>query len=114
MTKVAERMFMIDASLRLAFVGLECALGVSLRPLECERVFSDAEHDRVAAKQYLFLSSGDVLVSGAVDDYEPETIRVQMSGARDFSGVLSFVDDAAEAAWTRMKRSGEARQQRMS
>jgi len=110
MKNVTERMLTIDSSLRFVFVGLECALGVSLRPLQCERVFSDAEHDKVSAKQYLFLDNGYVVVSGTVDEYEPETILIQMSGPRDLADTLSFVDDAAKAAWTRMKRSGEVRQ----
>ena len=97
MTKVAEVFVPIDRRLRFVFFGLECALGVTLYPLETERVFQDCQNDQVSAKSYLFHDSRALRVSGKVDEYEHEDLILRIEGVRSLQNVLQRVVDGADA-----------------
>ncbi|OWP62080.1 hypothetical protein CDA63_16020 [Hymenobacter amundsenii] len=79
------RSLFIDESLRLTFDKLQAFLGVVFNQEEIEQVFFDAEHDLVSFKYYTFYTANGVLfpkweVTGAVGEYEPETLFLQSSG----------------------------------
>ena len=103
MSEVAESLMPIDVRLRLALFGLECALGVPLSAPEAERVFRDCEGDRVSAKEYEFHQSRRLRVSGRVDEYEPETIRLRVEGDRGVAGLLARVAEGAESHALRLR-----------
>lgn len=72
----------IDASLRLVFARLEGALGVFFKPVEVDRVFTDARDEPIDEKHYVFFDSPRVRVTGYVEDYEPETIEITVRASR--------------------------------
>jgi hypothetical protein len=55
----------------------------------------DAEADQVSAKHYVFLQRRGMTVSGDVDDYEPETIRISVQGHRRLERNLSLIVESA-------------------
>jgi hypothetical protein len=108
MADVAQTLLPIDLRLRFALFGLECALGVPFSGAECERVFQDAESDSAPAGSYTFFQSAHLSVTGRVEDYEPETIWVEIRGARgDVSELLARVSEGAEIQVFRLNRSLE-------
>lgn len=98
MPKNAEELVSIDMQLRYALFGLECALGVSFSGTEWERVFRDAELNRVSAKQYLFFESPQLKVTGQVNEYEPESIWLRIEGRQNNNEVLQRVIEGAKYA----------------
>lgn len=98
MKTFAEELLGIDMQLRYALFGLECSLGVSFSGTEWERVFRDAELDRVSAKQYLFFESPLLKVAGQVDAYEPESIWLRIEGRQNHTELLQRVIEGAKDA----------------
>jgi hypothetical protein len=96
MAIVAEELATIDNGLRFVFFGLEVAMGIYFSGVECERVFTDSEEDQVSAKRYLFHTSPSVVVTGRVDDYEPETIWLRIEGLRNADKILQSVIEGAK------------------
>ncbi len=96
--EIAEELLTVDLRLRFALFGLECAFGVSFAGAECERVFGDATADQVSAKRYTFFTSPHLSVTGQVDDFEPDTIRVRVEGKRGCGAILRRVVQASEFA----------------
>jgi hypothetical protein len=78
MGETAEATVACDSSLRFALFGLECATGVEFSAKEVERVFLAAREDQVSAKEFLFVETARLRVSGYVEEYEPETIKVRV------------------------------------
>jgi hypothetical protein len=66
--------------LRLVFFGISCAFGIELHTEETERVFAEAKDDQVSSKSYDFGSSRTLTVRGEVDEHEPESIWIRLSG----------------------------------
>ncbi len=97
MTKVAEVFVPIDRRLRFVFFGLECALGITLYPLETERVFRDWQNNHVSEKSYLFHDSRALHVSGKVEGYEPGDLILRIEGRRCLQDLLQRVVDGADA-----------------
>ena len=102
---VAEELVIIDVRLRFALLGLECALGVSFAGAECERVFRDAAEDQVSAKQYTFFESPGLAVTGRVDEYEPESVWVQVRSGRGSRELLKRVVENSEFHAVRLQQS---------
>ena len=73
---VEKTLIVIDESLRLLFARLEGALGLFFRQSEVERVFSDARDNQVDGKEYSFIESPRIRVTGYVEEYEPDTIEI--------------------------------------
>ncbi|NVO85265.1 hypothetical protein [Hymenobacter terrestris] len=75
----------IDEDLRVTFNRLQSFLGIVFDQEEIEQVFFDAEHDQISFKYYTFYTADSVFfpeweVTGAVSEYEPETLFLQSSG----------------------------------
>lgn len=104
MAEVAEELLPIDTTLRFALFGLECALGVSFSGIECERVFRDAAEDQVSAKQYVLFESPRFVVSGRVDEYEPESIWLRVQGKSAVAEVLRRVVEGAKVHAFRLRQ----------
>ena len=111
MAEVAEELLTIDIRLRFALFGLECAFGVSFAGAECEQVFRDADDDQVSAKRYTFFESSRLSVTGRVDEYEPDSIWVQVRGYRAGGDLLRRVAEGAEFQAYRLRKSLEQRRQ---
>jgi len=86
---------------------LECALGVSFAGSECERVFRDAAEDQVSPKRYTFFESPSLRVTGRVEEYEPETVWLQVRSERRSGKLLRRIAEGAELAAFRMKQPPE-------
>jgi hypothetical protein len=102
---VGEATVPIGDGLRFVFFGLECALGVTLYPLETERVFRDARADQVSAKAYRLHESPRLRVLGRVDEYEPDTIVLRVEGRRGTDALLRRVVTGAADQVVRMCRA---------
>jgi hypothetical protein len=107
MAQVAEELLPIDVRLRFALFGLECTLGVSCAGAECERVFRDAAEDQLSAKQYMIFESPSLKVTGRVDEYEPETVWLQVSGRAGSRELFRRVAENSAFHALRAARAGE-------
>jgi hypothetical protein len=105
MRERAEEFVPIDLTLRFVLFGLECALGVGLSAPEAERAFREAVEDRVSAKEYVFHESGNLLITGRVDEYEPEEMRLRVEGPRGASAALGRVVELARYHVIRLRRA---------
>jgi hypothetical protein len=75
-------LFIIGDTLRAILASLEKSLGVRLSNGEVERLFAESEADQVSAKRYGFFLSAKLSVLALVDEYEPETVWIQVDGTR--------------------------------
>jgi len=108
MAEVAEEFLPIDTTLRFALFGLECALGISFNGVECERIFREAVEDQVSAKNYLLFESRRLVVSGRVDEYEPESIWLRVQGDFGDGEVVKRVVDGAKVHALRLPQQAES------
>lgn len=75
----------INENLRLILSELEVYFGIELNKAEIEQVFEDAQNDLVSYKTYIFYKASNFFfpdweISGAVEEYEPETLFLKSSG----------------------------------
>jgi hypothetical protein len=63
--------------------------------------------DSVSASNYAFFQSANLSVTGRVDEYEPETIWVEVRGACDGGELLARVVEGAELHVFRLNQSLE-------
>jgi len=104
MTQVS---IIIDESLRYIFFGLECALDVNFIVPEMERVFAETQN-KVTEKRYEFYSLRRTVVSGTVEEYEPETLYLRVHGNSKVEQALpAIVENAAYHAFRSRKVRGE-------
>lgn len=108
MAEITEAQLPFDLQLRFALFGLKCALGVTLAAPEIERAFRESDEDPVSAKEYLFHQSRHLVVSGRVDAYEPETIRLRVQGKRGVGELLRRVVEGAEYQVVRLRSFKES------
>jgi hypothetical protein len=95
----------IDEGLRFALFGLECALGVEFSVREVERVFRDVRNDQVARREYRFFDGNHLRVTGVVEEYEPESIWLDVEGgALDQRGLAELLERAKNQA-IRMRKA---------
>ncbi|UOQ51899.1 hypothetical protein [Hymenobacter cellulosivorans] len=79
------QVLLIDEKLRNTLAQLQAFLGVRFDQAEIEQVFIDAETDQVSFKTYSFYRTSSFwnaawTITGAVDEYEPETLFLKSSG----------------------------------
>lgn len=104
-SEVFGELVTIDIRLQFALFGLECALGVSFSGDEWERVFRDVSENQVSAMKYMFFESPGLVVSGRVDEYEPDSIWLRIQGGSDCGALLQRVVDGAAYQAVRLGRS---------
>lgn len=107
MAEVDEELLPIDLRLRFALFASECALDVSFAGAECERVFRDGAEDQVSAKQYTFFESPCLVVTGRVNEYEPESVWIRAEGSRGIGELLRRVAEGAKFPACRFHESLE-------
>ena len=105
MPKLAEAMNNIDESLRFAFFGLECVLRIEFKAKEVERVFSDAVNDQRSAKEYVFIKIDKLVVSGYVDEYEPEMIHLHIESKIIDQSLVTSILERAKYQAMRMEKA---------
>lgn len=85
--------FLIHEPLKVFLNRLSVAFGVKFSESEMVRVFTDEENDQRSKKIYLFHSSNELSVSGIVDEYEPEVIRIEVTGRPSFENIFQNLID---------------------
>jgi hypothetical protein len=90
---VVQDLFIIGDRLRGFLERLSAVLMVPFSITEIDRVFIESETDQVNAKSYCFCRSSRLQVIGEVDDYEPETIRIQIRGSSKHETAFRCLDD---------------------
>lgn len=87
-----EAIIPIDLRLRFVLYGIECIFGIEMSSCEANRVFEESRVDHVNARDYVFFERSELSISGRVDAYEPETLRlkIETSGNRsiDLPGMV--------------------------
>lgn len=107
MRESAEEFIPIDLTLRFVLFGLECTMGVALSAPEAERAFREAGEDRTSAKEYVFHESADLIITGRVDEYEPDIIRLRVEGRRVRAAMLGPLVESAAYHVSRWRRAAE-------
>lgn len=75
-----KKHLIISDNLNYLFQAIESNTQVKLIDGEIRKIFSDAENDQVSRKEYsIFKQDGQFLIKGIVEDYEPETIILDLS-----------------------------------
>ena len=92
---MAEEFVDVGTHLRLVAFGIECLTGVGVLHRQVERALEDANRDQVSAKHYVFLDAGGITVTGDVDEFEPETIRISVRGHAELERNLSRIVESA-------------------
>lgn len=80
--RVHRELFLVSEKLPEALRELGMALGIRFSEAEIDRVLRDAGTNQVNAKSYQFFHADGVDVKGIVDEYEPETIWIEVEGTR--------------------------------
>jgi hypothetical protein len=106
MSHHAEEFVIIDLKLRFVFFGLQLVLEVPFSVSEMERVFSNARDNQASAKEYTFYESSGTRVTGTVDAYESEFIRLRVRH-RDAASILARVIEATHYEVVRISRANE-------
>jgi len=88
----------ITGALVTLFGALEELLGVSLESW-VGRLVADEKADQVSAKAYVLCEHGDVEITGKVDEYEPETLRLVMKVPRAKAASVRSVFEAYRMAY---------------
>jgi hypothetical protein len=83
-------------------------LDVTLSGTEIERAFRESDEDGVSAKQYTFLKLPKLEVSGRVDEYEPEMIRLCVNGQHGVKDLLNRIVEGAQYQVFRLRASDKS------
>jgi hypothetical protein len=75
----------IDERLRVLLAELEIYLGIKLNQAEVNRIYEEKRTDAVSFKSYTFYHKKNYFfpdweITGAVDEYEPETLFLKSNG----------------------------------
>ncbi len=97
MKQEQESIVPIGLTFRFVLFGLDCILGIETSGRETNRVFRDCLEDQFNSRSYVFFEGNDLVISGVVDAYEPESIRVRVTTNRKRSIDLGPILEMAEA-----------------
>lgn len=87
---------LINSKLRLVLFGIQCVLDIEIDPKDIDKVFRDSEEDATSAKRYTFWEDGKTNFYGEVEDYEPETIILNIISKKITSEELKRIISRAE------------------
>ena len=87
---------LIDSKLRLIFFGVQCVLDIELDPRIIDKVFKDSEEDATSAKSYTFWEERNTKFYGEVEDYEPESITLNILSKKITAKELKRIISRAE------------------
>src|SRR5438477_9646116 len=88
----------IDEALRFVLYGVSVLLDVDLRASEIERLFEASKAGGSLAQAYEFHRSPHVLITGRVDEYEPETVWISVKSKKFDQATLDRLVNAAKHA----------------
>jgi hypothetical protein len=84
-------------------------MGVGFDGKEFERIFSEANEDKVSEKSYELFGAEKKKVMVKVDEYEPETITLSvLSSDIDQKKLEEIYEDANIAVFRKMKQDNES------
>lgn len=108
MANTTETVRTIDDSLRFVLYGISLILDIDLRAAEIERVFSDRTHESCAKHSYEFHSSPRIRVTGRIEEYEGETVRLSVTAPEFTQELLNRIEETANHAsfegWARRRQ----------
>lgn len=73
---------LIGTELEQALAAITCCCGLSVDWAVLDRIERDCQENQVDAKEYVLHNSRRNCISATVDDYEPETISLTLTGHR--------------------------------
>ncbi len=82
---MGHQVLVINDKQQQVFTDLESYFGIKLDSGVIDKVFKDVEHDQVSYKTYAFYKESHWLfptweITGAVEEYEPETLLIKSNG----------------------------------
>ena len=86
----------IDNYLHLILFGLECALDVEFSVEAVEKLFSDGENDAVSEKRYTLWTGRHLMVTGIVEEYEPQDVLLTIQSVKAFSPSFTAIVERAK------------------
>jgi hypothetical protein len=95
MSPEATELLTIDDTLRYVLYGVSVVLGIDMRASEIERLFIACADGDSTAKSYEFHRSPLAVVTGRVDDYEPETVWLSVVARKFDQAELKRLVEAA-------------------
>jgi len=75
-------MILIGTELEQALAAITCCCGFSIDWSVLDQIETDCRDNQVDAKQYVLHNSRHACISATVDEYEPETVILALSGKR--------------------------------
>ena len=81
--------------MRLILFGVQCVLDIEIDPRIVDQVFRDAA-DAISCKNYTFWESHKVKFYGEVEEYEPETIMLNIISSKITHEELKRIVSRAE------------------
>lgn len=98
MSYQATELLIIDDTLRYVLYGVSVVLGIDMRSSEIERLFAAKDSGDGTARTYDFHRSPRVVVTGCVDEYEPESVWLSVSAPNFDQSELQRLREAAHHA----------------
>ena len=98
MSSEATVLVIVDEALRFVLYGVSVLLDVELRASEIERLFANSASGLSSKKDYEFHRSPRVLVTGRVDEYEPESVWLSVVAPRLDQAKLERLVEASKHA----------------
>ena len=84
-------MILIGTELEQAIAAIFCCCGLPIEWSVLDQIEDDCRENQRDAKQYALHSSRHACLSAAVDEYEPETVRLNLAGHRSepFNSIIT-------------------------
>jgi hypothetical protein len=84
-------MILIGTELEQAIAAIVCCYGLTIEWSVLDQIEDDCRENQRDAKQYSLHSSRHACLSAAVDEYEPETVRLNLAGHRSepFNSIIT-------------------------
>jgi hypothetical protein len=98
MLREATALLVIDDVLRFVLYGVSVVLTVDLKASEIERLYTNSASGDRREQTYEFHRSPRVLVTGRVDEYEPESVWLSVAGPKFDQATLDRLVEAAKHA----------------
>lgn len=100
MSPEANELLIIDDTLRYVLYGVSVVLGIDMRASEIERLFAASASGDSSAQSYEFHRSPRVVVTGRVDEHEPESVWLAVAAPKfDQSELKRLVEAARHASF---------------
>lgn len=98
MRKPATILLPIDDALRFVLYGISVTLEIDLAASQIEQMFTASTRSAAREQMFEFHRSPRAIVSGRIEDYEPETVWLTVQARRFDEASLKRLVDAARHA----------------